>query len=232
MRAKLRRRKRIAEFIRSWVYVIVSCVFLTGSVFIALKEAMDYYAAPEYDIETVEVYPIVEAEDIKPDEHIPDPPKEADKMVVWIETVHHIPFEAEDTYISDEIQMLCVLIGNETGYCPEFLMSIIEAESSGRQYAENGPCKGLMQINTDWLEIAEYMAQHGYTDIYDYETNIRLGCFVLDQKREIYGDDIYAVLMAYNGSSNVSERVENGDYTDYAVGVVDRTWELERLHGK
>ena len=111
-------------------------------------------------------------------------------------------------------------------------MSIIEAESSGRQYAENGPCKGVMQINTDWPEIAEYMEQHGYTDIYDYETNIQLGCYVLDLKREIYGDDIYAVLMAYNGSSDVSERAENGNYTDYAIKVVNRTWELEMLHGK
>ena len=111
-------------------------------------------------------------------------------------------------------------------------MAIIEAESSGRQYAENGPCKGLMQINTDWPEIAVYMKHHGYTDIYDCETNIRLGCFVLDQKREIYGDDIYAVLMAYNGSSDVTEKVEREEYTDYAVKVVNRTWELERLHGK
>lgn len=164
-------------------------------------------------------------------QEIADPPE----VIVEVSEVRMeelIQINADDTYISDEIQMLCVLIGNETGYCPELLMSIIEAESSGRQYAENGPCKGLMQINTDCPEIFEYMTQRGYTDIYDYETNIRLGCFVLDQKREIYGDDIYAVLMAYNGSSDVSEKVESEDYTNYAVKVVNRTLELERIHGK
>lgn len=172
---------------------------------------------------------MIQAEPMKPE--IADPPE----VIVEVSEARMeepIQINADDTYISDEIQMLCALIGNETGYCPELLMSLIEAESSGIQHAENGSCKGLMQINTDWPEIAEYMAQHGYTDIYDYETNIRLGCFVLDQKREIYGDNIYAVLMAYNGSSDVSERVENEDYTDYAVKVVNRTWELERLHGK
>lgn len=230
MRAKRRRMKRRIEFIKCWIYVIALCVFLTGAVFAALKKTMDYCII-EDDVETVTVYQI-EEKDVELNTLTIDPPQEADEAVEWIETVCPIPLDAEDTYISDEIQTLCVLIGNETGYCPEFLMAIIEAESSGRQYAENGPCKGLMQINTDWPEIAAYMKQHGYTDIYDYETNIRLGCFVLDQKREVYGDDIYAVLMAYNGSSDVTEKVEREEYTDYAVKVVNRTWELERLHGK
>lgn len=183
------------------------------------------------EIETVEncaVYPkVIESED-----HVDGTQQVAIGEVESYDTINLIFIDAEDTYISDEIQMLCVLIGEETKYCPEFLMAIVEAESSGLQYSENGPCKGLMQINTDWPEIAEYMKNHGYTDVYDCETNIRLGCYVLDQKREIYGDDIYAVLMAYNGSSNVSKRVENGDYTDYAVKVVNRTLELERMHGK
>lgn len=228
MRAKLRRRKRRIEFIKSWIFVIVLCVFLTVLMFIVL----DYCSIQsEDDVETITVYRI-EEKPIESETPTIDPPQEADEAVVRIETVRPIPLDAEDTYISDDIQMLCVVIGNETGYSPELLMAIIEKESSGEQYAENGPCKGLMQINTDCPEIAEYMAQHGYTDIYDYETNIRLGCFVLDQKREIYGDDIYAVLMAYNGSSNVSERVEKGDFTDYAIGVANRAWELERLHGK
>lgn len=191
----------------------------------------DVAAKMDSAIETVEscaVYPKI----IEPEDRIDRTPQVAIERGKPFGTIDLIPIDTEDTYISDEIQMLCVLIGEETKYCPEFLMAIVEAESSGLQYAENGSCKGLMQINTDWPEIAAYMQQHGYTDIYDYETNIRLGCYVLDQKREIYGDDIYAVIMAYNGSSNVSERVENGDYTDYAVKVVNRALELERLHGK
>lgn len=143
-----------------------------------------------------------------------------------------IKVDAEDTWISKEIQEACVRIGYERGYCPELLMAIIEKESSGRQYVENGPCKGLMQINTSCQEVTDEMERRGYTDIFDIETNILMGCYVLDLKQEIFGDNLYAVLMGYNGSSNVKDRVARQDYTDYAIYVVDRTWELERLHTK
>lgn len=229
MRAKRRRRKRRMEFTRSWILVGIFLFLLTSSVFLYLES--ENSLEPLDGIGTVEVYTI-QAENTKAEESAAELPQVTVEVTVQVTTIDLIPLGAEDTYISDEIQLLCAEIGKQTGYCPEFLMAIIEAESSGRQYAENGSCKGLMQINTDWPEIAVYMNSHGYTDVYDYETNIRLGCYVLDQKREIYGDDIYAVLMGYNGSSNVMERVENGDYTDYAVGIVDRAWELERLHGK
>lgn len=175
---------------------------------------------------------VVQPETVVMEECTAKPPQITVEVNAQVSTNDIPPIDADDTYISDEIRMLCVEIGNQTGYCPELLMSIIETESSGRQYAENGPCKGLMQINTDWPEIAAYMKEHGYTDVYDCETNIRLGCYVLDQKREVYGDDIYAVLMGYNGSSNVMERMDSGDYTDYAVNVAYRACELERLHGK
>lgn len=229
MSAKQRRRKRKREFIKSWILVICFLLFLIGFVILFIKS--NATSKTGCVSELAEIY-VVQPEEIEPKEHIEETPQVAVDATEPFGTIDLIPIDADDTYISEEIQSLCDEIGNQTGYCPEFLMSIIESESSGRQYAENGSCKGLMQINTDWPEIADYMNTHGYTDIYDYETNIRLGCYVLDQKREIYGDNIYAVLMAYNGSSNVSERVENEDYTDYAVEVVNRAWELERLHDK
>lgn len=155
----------------------------------------------------------------------------ATETVIEYETVE-IVVDAEDTYISKEIQNMCIEVGEKNGYCPELLMAIIESESSGRQYVENGPCKGLMQINTSNPDVLEHMGENGYTDIFDMRTNIEMGCYVLDQKREIFGDDLYAVLMAYNGSSNVKERIENQDYSEYAIRVAERSWELERIHGK
>jgi hypothetical protein len=143
-----------------------------------------------------------------------------------------LTIDVEDTYISEKIQNECIAVGEERGYCPELLMAIIESESSGRQYAENGSCKGLMQINMSNSDVVEYMDEQGYTDIFDIYTNIEMGCYVLDQKREIFGDDLYAVLMSYNGSKNVGERIDNENYTDYAVHIVERSWELERIHGK
>lgn len=138
----------------------------------------------------------------------------------------------DDTYISEMIQQECNKVGEECGYCPELLMAIIETESSGRQYAENGPCKGLMQINMSNEDILEYMAENDLTDIYDIHTNITMGCYVLSQKREVYGEDLYAVLMAYNGTSNVNERLESGDFTNYAITVSERSYELESAHEK
>lgn len=191
----------------------------------------DVAAKTDDEIKTVEIC-VIQPESIASEEYVEEKPQVVTESVEPFGTIDFIPIDAEDTYISYEIQVLCIEVGEQMGYCPEFLMSIIETESSGRQYAENGPCKGIMQINTDWPEIADYMKKHGYTDVYDYETNISLGCYVLDLKREIYGDDIYAVLMGFNGSSDVIERVQNGNYTDYAINVVNRTWELERLHEK
>ncbi|MBD5392962.1 MAG: lytic transglycosylase domain-containing protein [Lachnospiraceae bacterium] len=229
MSAKQRHRKRKMEFIGSWILVVVFLLFLIGLVLLFLKP--DVAIENDDEIETVDIC-IIQPENIGPEEYVEEKPQVVIESVEPFGTIDFILIDAEDTYISYEIQVLCVEVGEQTGYCPEFLMSIIETESSGRQYAENGPCKGIMQINTDWPEIADYMKRHGYTDVYDYETNIRLGCYVLDMKREIYGDDIYAVLMGYNGSSDVIERVESGNYTDYAINVVNRTWELERLHEK
>ena len=55
-----------------------------------------------------------------------------------------------DTWISEEAQQQCITYGEEYGICPELLMAIIEQESSGKAYAENGSCKGLMQISEKW----------------------------------------------------------------------------------
>ena len=139
---------------------------------------------------------------------------------------------SEDTYISDEIQEVCEEIGDGWGICPELLEAIIEAESSGRQYAQNGSCKGLMQVNTANADVIEYMSDQGYTDVYDIEANIDIGCWVLMQKAELYDGDLYGALMAYNGTSNVSARLESGDYTYYCTSVAERAEELERIHGK
>ncbi len=45
-------------------------------------------------------------------------------------------------------------------------------------------------------------------------------------------DDLPLVLMVYNGTANAKERWTNGDFTDYANQIMQRTAELEREHGK
>ena len=133
-----------------------------------------------------------------------------------------------DTWISEEAQEQCITYGEEYGICPELLMAIIEQESSGQAYAENGSCKGLMQVSEKWHK--DRMKRLGVTDIFD--GNVLVGT---DYLAELFAenDDLYWVLMAYNGGIDYANRMYKAEkYSRYAVSIANRSAELERLHGK
>ncbi len=133
-----------------------------------------------------------------------------------------------DTWISEEAQEQCITYGEEYGICPELLMAIIEQESSGQVYAENGSCKGLMQVSEKWHK--DRMERLGVTDI--FESNILVGT---DYLSELFAenDDLYWVLMAYNGGIDYANRMYEAEkYSRYAVSIANRSAELERLYGK
>ena len=134
-----------------------------------------------------------------------------------------------DTYISEEIQWYCIEIGELYGVCPELLMAMIEAESSGNPDAVNGGCKGLMQISERWHK--DRMERLGVTDIYDPYGNILIGADYLMELANRYGDIAY-VLDKYNGNSNADYNNEKGIISDYANKILTRSEKLERLHGK
>lgn len=137
--------------------------------------------------------------------------------------------ENADTFIPQEYVSYCEEIGSEYGICPELLEAIMESESSGNPRAQNGNCKGLMQINVKYHE--DRMQKLGVTDIYDAEGNIRLAANYLLELFQEY-QDIGTVLMVYNGSSDALERGEAADYTQYAEKIMERSEQLERLHRK
>lgn len=121
-------------------------------------------------------------------------------------------------------------IGQQYGICPELLQAIAERESSLHIYATNGTCKGLMQISEEWHR--DRMERLGATNIYDTYSNILLAADYLVELAE-ENDDLYYVLMRYNMKKSTADKLyEAGEYTDYAVGIVERSAELERLHGK
>lgn len=113
--------------------------------------------------------------------------------------------------------------------CPELIFAIIEKESSGNPNAENGGCYGLMQISERWHR--DRMERLGVTDLYDPYGNILVGVDYLMELAEKY-EDLDMVLMVYNGSSDAQERWESGNPTEYATSIMNRSMELERLHGK
>lgn len=137
--------------------------------------------------------------------------------------------KGNDTYLSEEIQGYCVEIGEEYGICPELLMAIIEKESSGNSLAENGDCKGLMQISERWHR--DRMDRLGVENIYDSYGNILVGTDYLMELAEEYGDISY-VLDIYNGNSKAERNYQNGVLSDYSEKILERSEELERLHGK
>ena len=137
--------------------------------------------------------------------------------------------ESADTFISPQYAAYCEEIGETYGICPELLEAIMESESSGNPGAQNGNCKGLMQINL--LYHKERMQKHGVSDIYNAKGNILLAADYLSELFREY-KDIGTVLMIYNGSKDAIQRGERADYTDYALKIMKRSEQLERQHRK
>ena len=137
--------------------------------------------------------------------------------------------EIKPTHISVEAQVSCYEYGEMYDICPELLMAIIEAESSGNPKAENGDCKGLMQISERWH--TGRMAEIGADDIWSETDNIHIGANYLHELFNRY-EDVALVLMVYNGESDAIEKSKNGYISDYARKILDRSAELERWKGK
>lgn len=137
--------------------------------------------------------------------------------------------EIEPTHISVEAQVSCYEYGEMYDICPELLMAMIEAESSGNPNAENGDCKGLMQISERWHTWR--MAEIGADDIWSETDNIHIGANYLHELFNRY-EDVALVLMVYNGESDAVEKAENGYISDYARKILDRSADLERWKGK
>ena len=135
--------------------------------------------------------------------------------------------EITDTYISRHAYDTCVKYANEYCICPEFVMAIIERESTGDPKATNGSCKGLMQISERWH--TDRMERLGVTDIYDTVWNIHVGVDYLSDLFLKY-EDAATVLMVYHGEKDAVSKSMHGEISDYAKGILERSQELERLH--
>ena len=106
------------------------------------------------------------------------------------------------------------------------VVSIIEAESDGDANKVNSiGCKGLMQVYEKYHK--DKMKAHGVTDILDPYSNILIGCQILNNYYREWNGNLPGALMRYNGSKNVAEKVESGNYTPYVYEVINRMNELE-----
>lgn len=147
-------------------------------------------------------------------------------IIMWSFVEFTSTAQPAGTYISEDAQEACVKYGEEYGICSELLMAMIERESSGRPDAENGGCKGLMQISDRWHK--DRMGRLEVANIYDVEGNIHVGADYLAELFEKY-EDVGIVLMVYHGEKNAATKTELSDYADW---ILTRSAEMERMNGK
>lgn len=117
----------------------------------------------------------------------------------------------------------CEEIGMKYHVSPELLEAIIEHESGGNPNVgiEWAKCYGLMGVSSKWN--ADRMQRLGVNNLYEPYGNILVSTDLLLELFEKY-EDPYEVLRFYGG-------YPEGDY-EFSKEMLQRTWELEVIHGK
>ena len=128
-----------------------------------------------------------------------------------------------------EINEYIVEVAEQYEVLPELVMAMVEAESSNQIDAENGDCKGLMQVSIKWHK--DRMDKLGVTDLMDPYSNILVGVDYLAELSDKY--EVGLALMIYNGGYDYAMRIyEKGELSNYAEKILERSAELEEEHGK
>lgn len=123
-----------------------------------------------------------------------------------------------------EINEYIVEVAEQYEISPEVVMAMVEAESSYQIDAENGDCKGLMQVSEKWHK--DRMDKLGVTDLMDPYSNILVGVDYLAELSEDY--EVGLALMLYNMKrSTAFEIYEKGELSSYATKILERSEELE-----
>lgn len=134
-----------------------------------------------------------------------------------------------DTEAPVEVQEACMKWGGVYDICPELLEAICWNESRYETDLVNGTCKGIMQINEP-VHTAR-IEKLGVTDIYDIDENIHVGADLL---AELFADypDAGTVLGLYHGEKKAVSKGKTGNYSTYTKTILEKSYELERVHGK
>ena len=145
-------------------------------------------------------------------------------------SLSYIPTE-ETTGIPEEIYQNANIIGNEFNICPELLMALAERESCFQADAENGPCKGLMQVNASTHKQRFIDAGWKSSEWTDPYKNMYVGADYLHDLFEQY-EDVGIVLGVYHGESKAVEKGKSGNLSSYTTKILERSYELERIANK
>ncbi len=102
---------------------------------------------------------------------------------------------------------------------PLLVAAVINVESKFDEKAQSGKgAKGLMQVidkTGAWAASEIGIQDFQEEQLYDAETNIRIGCWYLDRLGYEFDNELLLILAAYNGGSgNVSKWLRNPDYSN------------------
>lgn len=152
-----------------------------------------------------------------------EPMQEVEVKVEYIEEVR-----LYDVPLSEELQKHIIAECEKHNIAPSVVIAIIERESryDAQAIGDDGKSFGLMQIQKHFH--LDRMSRLGCYDLLDQFQNVTVGIDYLAELKDM-NDDLYWVLMVYNGGfSYANERMESGNYSDYALEVSERIAELEK----
>lgn len=135
-----------------------------------------------------------------------------------------------DVSLSEELQDYIIDLCDQRSISPALVMAIIEQESNcnSEVVGDGGDSLGLMQIQPRWHQWR--MDKLGGSDWLNPYDNVAVGIDILADLFSKYGDDVYMVLMAYNGGCSYAEdKSVQGIISDYAIEVDVRAAELEKM---
>ena len=145
-------------------------------------------------------------------------------------SLSYIPTEQE-TGIPSDIYEYANIIGAEFDICPELLLAMAERESCFTATAENGACKGLMQVNAKTHRQRFEDAGWSSSEWSDAYKNMYVAASYLSDLFDEY-EDVGIVLGVYHGESNAVEKGKSGNLSSYTKKILERSEELERIANK
>jgi soluble lytic murein transglycosylase-like protein len=110
-------------------------------------------------------------------------------------------------------------------------MALAERESCFQADAENGACKGLMQVNAKTHSQRFEDAGWSSSDWSDSYKNMYVAASYLSDLFDKY-EDVGIVLGVYHGESKAVEKGMSGNLSTYTTKILERSEELERIHQK
>lgn len=133
-----------------------------------------------------------------------------------------------DDGIPTEVRESAEKWGEVYNICPEFIEALAYQESRYKSdvVSADGSCIGICQINQGCHK--KRMERLDVTDLTDIDQNIHVAADYLAEIFVEHDGEPEIVLMIFNGDSSW----QRGRTSTYAKEIVERSAELERLHGK